>query len=205
MDRNLVGWARAVKARRARHACGLPTLWLFTDQARLPDPLAAARRLPPGIGGVVLRDDSLPERRALGLALKRLCRARRLTLAVAGDWRLAAALGAGAHLRAGRRPAGMPRWLPVLTSSAHGAADLWRARCAGARLAFLSPVFATQSHPGADALGPLRWGLAARRAGGAAALGGLDGSTVRRMPAACLAVGAIGALGVRPRSPQRRV
>lgn len=169
-------------------------LWLFTDAGRLPDPLPAVAALPRGLGGVVLRHDGEPGRAALGRALARLCRARGLALAVAGDWRLAAALGAGLHLRGGRRPAGAAGWIPAVTSSAHGVADLRRARRAGA-LAFLSPAFATASHPGARGLGPCRWGLMARRGGGAAALGGIDGRNVRRLPGGCMGAGAIGALG----------
>jgi thiamine-phosphate pyrophosphorylase len=192
MDAKLVGWARAVKA---RHRLGVATLWLFTDGARLPDPVAAAGRLPPGIGGVVLRDDKSPDRRALALALARVCRRRRLALSVAGDWRLAAALGTGVHLRGGRRPPGMPRWLPILTSSAHGARDATRARRAGAGIVFLSPAFATASHPGGAFLGPVRWGLTARGAGVTGALGGISGRNARRMPSFCRAVGAIGAIG----------
>lgn len=179
-------------------------LWLFTDARRLADPLAAAARLPRGLGGVVLRHEGAPGRAALGRAvlgravlgraLARVCRARGLALSVAGDWRLAAALGAGLHLRGGRRPAGAPRRLPALTSSAHGAADVRRARRAGA-LAFLSPAFPTASHPRVAGLGPCRWGLVARRGGGGvAALGGVDGRTVRRLPG-CVAAGAITALG----------
>ena len=169
-------------------------LWLFTDAQRLPDPLAAAARLPRGLGGVVLRHDGMAaDRVALGRALARLCRARGLALSVAADWRLAACLGAGLHLRGGRWPAAAPRYLQAVTSSAHGVADLRRARRAGA-LAFLSPAFATASHPGAPPLGPCRWGLLARRGfWGVAALGGIDGRTVRRLPG-CAGAGAIGAL-----------
>jgi thiamine-phosphate pyrophosphorylase len=192
MDRKLVAWARAVKARRGVE--GPPPLWLFTDAARLPDPVAAARRLPAGLAGIVLRDDALADRATVGLALARICRQRRLSLAVAGDWRLAASLGAGVHLRNGRRPSGMPGGM-ALTSSAHGVADLVRARRAGAVTTFLSPVFATLSHPGAASLGPVRWSLAARRVGATAALGGIVGRNVRRLPTNCLAIGAIGALG----------
>ncbi len=193
MDQRLVGWARAVKSRQ--RARGAPVLWLFTDARRLADPLAAAMALPRGLGGVVLRHDAAPGRAALGRALAGVCRARGLALAVAGDWRLAAALRAGLHLRGGRRPAGAPRWLRGLTSSAHGVAEVRRARRQGA-LAFLSPAFATASHPGAAGLGPCRWGLAARRGGvanAAAALGGIDGRRVRRLPG-CAAAGALGAL-----------
>jgi thiamine-phosphate pyrophosphorylase len=195
MDEKLVAWARAVKSRQRRNGVvvGAPVLWLFTDARRLADPLAAAARLPRHLGGVVLRHDGAPGRAALGRALAALCRARGLALSVAGDWRLAAALGAGLHLRSGRRPAGAPRTLRAMTSSAHGVADLRRGRREGA-LAFLSPAFASASHPGAAGLGPCRWGLAARRGGGAAALGGIDGRSVRRLPG-CAGAGAIGALG----------
>ena len=198
----LVAWARAVKSRQRRGgaAPGRAVLWLFTDAQRLADPLAAAAALPRGLGGVVLRHDGMAGRAVLGRALARLCRARGLALSVAGDWRLAAALRAGLHLRGGRRPACAPRWLRGVTSSAHGVADLRRARRQGA-LAFLSPAFATRSHPGAVGVGPCRWGLAARRGGArpgeggaVAALGGIDGACVRRLPV-CAAVGAITALG----------
>jgi thiamine-phosphate pyrophosphorylase len=201
MDQRLVAWARAVKARRRGSTSALPPLWLFTDTARVPEPLAAIRRLPRGLAGVVLRDDAVPDRLELGRAIARLCRARRLALSVAGDWRLAAALRAGLHLRAGRRVGHPAAWLRPLTASAHGLGDLLRARRAGVPLVFLSPVFATASHPGAPGLRPLRWALAARRAGGSGALGGVDGRSVRRLPPAwCRAAGAIGAL-VQPRLP----
>ncbi len=175
-------------------------LWLFTDARRLPDPLAAVARLPAGLCGVVFRHDGDPRRAEIGRALAWLCRARRLPLVVAGDWRLAAALGAGLHLRGGRKSGHAPRRRGLVTSSAHGAAELKRARRAGARVIFLSPAFATASHPGAGPLGPVRWGRMARGAGIAvAALGGIDGETVKRLPRRyCAGAGAIGALHPRP-------
>jgi len=120
---------------------------------------------------------------------------RGLVLVVAGDVRLAAALRAGVHLRDGRWP-GVVRIRGFVTSSAHGLADLRRAARAGANLAFLSPVYATASHPGAPSLGSVRWSRLARAAPVAvAALGGIDGASVRRLPTGpCLCVGAIGAL-----------
>ncbi|MDR3539331.1 MAG: thiamine phosphate synthase [Acetobacteraceae bacterium] len=173
----------------------LPTLWLFTDAVRLPDPRPAARRLPCGRAGIVLRHDDTPGRAALGRDLARICRVRRLVLVVAGDLRLAATLRAGVHLRAGSWPGPLRPRGPV-TSSAHNAADLHRAHRAGADLAFLSPVFPTASHPGAPALGPANWARIVRQAGlPVAALGGIDGRTVRRLPIRlCAGVGAIGAL-----------
>lgn len=212
MDGKLIAWARAVKMQQ-RH---LPlsrragaVLWLFTDPARLADPLAVLRALPRalprGLVGVVLR---APQGSAPGREIAAFCRQRGMVLAVAGEWRVAAALHAGLHLRGGWRPGTAPRALAALTGSAHGVAELRRVRRWGA-MAFLSPAFATASHPGRPGLGPCRWGLLARRGGGGkvaapviaapaiaapviAALGGMTAGRVRRLPQ-CRAAGAIGA------------
>lgn len=195
MDEQLIALARAVKR---RHRCPHPTLWLFTDRARLGDPLAAIARLPPGIGGVVLRDDDAPDRAALAAGIAALCRRRRLALVVAGDWRLAAKLGAGVHVREGAKTP-RRRWR-LVTASAHGRAGLVRAtrlaaRRGGADLVFLSPAFPTASHPGAPALGPVRWAALARAVPGRVlALGGIAGRRQRALGAACRGAGAIGAL-----------
>lgn len=191
MDAKLLAWGHAAAHRRTRP----PTLWLFTDTQRLPDPLASISRLPRGRAGVVFRHDEHPDRAALGLAVARICRQRRLCLVVAGDVRLAAQCHAGMHLRAGRWP-GVSRVRGFRTSSAHNRADLVRAAKAGADLVFLSPAFATASHPGAAGLGASRWSSLAGKAHVAvAALGGIDGGSIRRLPRRyCLAIGAIGAL-----------
>jgi thiamine-phosphate pyrophosphorylase len=194
MDERLVAWARAsVARRRGGDRPFLPPLWLFTDANRLPDPRPALARLPKGLAGVVLRHDGAPDRAALGRDLARLCRARRLTLVVAGDVRLAASLRAGVHLRAGRWPSAIRLRRGPVTSSAHGGAELASARRAGAALAFLSPAFSTASHPNAATLGPLRWARLARGAGtDVAALGGIDGRSIQRLPSRlCVAAGAI--------------
>ncbi len=175
----------------------IPRLWLFTDIKRLADPRASVAALPRGRAGVVLRHDDDPKRAALGRDLARICRTRRLLLVVAGDARLAARLGAGVHLRGGVRP-GHLRLRGFITSSAHSVAELRRAARAGARLAFLSPAFATGSHVGAPVLGQMRWSALARRAPAGlmvGALGGIDGRSIRRLPARfCRFAGAIGAL-----------
>ncbi len=192
-DLKLIAWGRATARRLGPKAP--PVLWLFTDIARLPDPRLAAARLPRGIAGVVLRHDSHPDRVAIGRDLARICRVRRLVLVVAGDVRLAASLGAGVHLRGGRWPGSLRR-SGMVTSSAHSLPDLRRARRNGATLAFLSPAFATASHPGQPALGACRWASLAARAGlPVAALGGIGGDSVRRLPPdRCRGAGAIGAL-----------
>ncbi|MGH7083403.1 MAG: thiamine phosphate synthase [Acetobacteraceae bacterium] len=194
MDLTLLSWARAVKARRRLPVAPLwPPLWLFTDEVLLPDPLPAARLLPRGLGGVVFRHDGAADRVALGRALARVCRARRLMLVVAGDARLAAALGAGLHLRRGRRPI-VRRRPGFLTASAHDRAELIRAGRAGVDLVFLAPAFATRSHVGARPLGAVRWNALAGRARlPVAALGGVGGKTARRLPRAAAAA-AISAL-----------
>ena len=197
MDQRLIAWARAVKRRtHAQH----PILWLFTDATRGRDPLAAAARLPKGLCGVVFRHDGAANRAALGRALARICRARRLGLVVAGDARLAQALRAGIHLRGGRWPgvvAANLRPTRLVTSSAHDYKELRRARLAGAAIVFLSPAFPTESHPGAPALGAARWAALARGGGCAAvyALGGVNGTTAKRLAPFCRGARAIGALG----------
>jgi thiamine-phosphate pyrophosphorylase len=202
MDAKLFAWGMR------RKSSPLPRLWLFTDSRRLPDPRASVANLPRGRAGVIFRHDDDPERLSLGRDLARICRARRLVLVVATDWRLAAALKAGVHLRGGYR-ASAARPNGTITSSAHSVRDLKRAQRAGADLIFLSPAFPTASHPRAPGLGPLRWAAIARRVGagrGCAALGGVDGRTVKRLPShLCRGIGAIGALAIPDTTmPQRR-
>jgi thiamine-phosphate pyrophosphorylase len=139
-----------------------------------------------------------------------------LVLVVAADGRAALGAGAGLHLPERRparhlaafllaRRAGAPG--AVLTLAAHGGA---RAAAAARRLrpdlVFLSPLFPTASHPGAPALGPLRWQAAARRLGprAVAALGGIGQATLARVPAGAAGIAAIGWLVPQPvaASPQ---
>lgn len=198
MDQRLLAWARAVKQRKQ---IPYPVLWLFTDATRGADPLRAAARLPKGLCGVVFRHDYALDRAAIGLELAKICRARRLMLVVAGDARLAQALGAGVHLRGGHWPGPQAielRRRRFITSSAHALRDIRQARRAGARVIFLSPVFPTASHPGASALGATRWTGLARQGGNTPilALGGVTGRIARALPAGfCGGAGAIGALG----------
>ena len=153
---------------------GLPRLWLMTDE-RMGEALwDALARLPKG-SGVVFRHHATPaaERRALFARVLKVARARRLMVLSAGG-RLPGA--AGSH---NRRP---DRGL--YSRSAHDRGELIAARRAGADVAFVSPVFATRSHPGARALGPVRLGLLIRDAGlPLVALGGMTGPRARRLAA----------------------
>ena len=151
--------------REAGETVRLPRLILLTDAGRLSDPLPAAASLPPG-GAVILRHYDIAGREDLGRALMALCRARKLSLLVAGDWRLAWKLEAhGVHLPEWQtaRPPVLPRkpgWL--VTAAAHSRPALRRAASLGAHAALLSPVFPTASHPGAHTLGPQRFARLAR-------------------------------------------
>ncbi|MCF4166808.1 thiamine phosphate synthase [Zavarzinia compransoris] len=196
MDQKLATAARRLNARH--HARGvLPPLVLLTDRARLPDPLAAAAALPRG-SLVVLRDGDLPAaaRLVLGRALSEVCRSRGLRLLVSGDAGLARRIGAaGVHWPEKRLPMCVRGFA---TAAAHSQKALMRARRAGVAAVFLSPVFPTASHPGAESLGPVRFAGLARRAGMPVyALGGVDGVTAPRLAGSgIVGVAAIGALGL---------
>lgn len=154
---------------RRRH---LPEIWLFTDERQGESLWTALDCLPRG-AGVIFRHYRTPDRAALAARVRTACRRRGLLFVAAGDPRLARAWRAdGCHGRA----------FGSLTAPAHNRAELVAARRKGVRLAFLSPVFATRSHPGAPSLGPLRFGRLARGAGiPVAALGGVQAADVSRL------------------------
>ena len=146
---------------------GWPRLWLMTDE-RIGDGLwAALERLPKG-SGVVFRHYATPpaERALLWRRVARIAAKRRLILVRAGP-----GLGKGDGVHNGRPD---PR-SPLKTASAHGRREAIRAIREGADAVFVSPVFATRSHPGARPLGRVRFGLAIRGLKlPVIALGGMD-------------------------------
>lgn len=158
----------------ARRHPPLPSLWLMTDERQGEQLLAAVRALPRG-GGIVFRHHRTPPapRRSLYEEVRRIARARRLVLVLAGAPRQAAAWRAdGTHGKDGRR-AGRPA---IRTAPAHDRREVVAAMRAGADVVFLSPLFPTRSHPGARTLGRVRFGLAHRGLRvGIVALGGVDG------------------------------
>ncbi|MEJ0043739.1 MAG: thiamine phosphate synthase [Rhizomicrobium sp.] len=188
--------ASAAARLNASHAGAglLPPLALFTDDARLADPLAAARALPRG-SLVVVRARDAARREALTRAM--LALGRDLVVLVADDPELAARSGAdGLHLPERRAKdaahwrARFPRW--VLTAAAHGPArgDVHLDAL------FLSPVFPTASHPERAALTAVRANaIAQASATPVYALGGVEAGNARLLRG-FVGIAAIGALAV---------
>jgi thiamine-phosphate pyrophosphorylase len=143
---------------RSPYAGRLPSLVLMTDDDRLPDPIAAARALPPG-ATVVVRSRDAARRMLLAREIMVIARTRALIVLIANDPRLAAQCGADglhlsqaqAHLAAHWR-ALRPRWFISVAVHDMRAA----AMCKSADALFLSPIFPTLSHPQALALTPVR-------------------------------------------------
>lgn len=144
---------------------------------------AALARLPRGAGVIFRHYRTEPvARRALFERVRTVARRRGLVLILAGSARTATAWRAdGAHGREALRRTSRPL---LRTAPAHGARELASARRLGADLVLLSPVFPTRSHPGAASLGPIRFGLLARRYAGATpviALGGMGEDRFARL------------------------
>lgn len=165
------GWALRAWLGRRRRPSFPPALILVTDPL-LDDARAVLESLPAGML-VVLRDYHRPDRAAWAAEMAAVARRKRLILLVAGDFRLAAKLGAaGLHLPEGLARGG--RLAPALlwcrqgrrklTVSAHSTTAIQRAWALGADAAFLSPVFPTRSHPDRPALGGLGFRARCRQA-----------------------------------------
>jgi thiamine-phosphate pyrophosphorylase len=138
---------------------------------------AALDRLPRG-SGVVFRHYGLaPEaRRDLFRKVAKVARKRNLILVRAGEARLGAH-EAGIH--------NFPRKLTpgLRTAAAHDRRDAIAAIRRGADLLFVSPVFATKSHPQARALGRAKFGLLIRGLDvPVIALGGMNAKRAKTLP-----------------------
>jgi thiamine-phosphate pyrophosphorylase len=185
--------ASAAARLNARHAMAamLPPLVLMTDDERLPDPLPAARALPRG-SLIVLRARDATRRATLAAALRPLPH----LLLIANDAALAASIGAdGIHLaeanahQAAHIRALHPRWL--ITAAAHG-----KPTDGQFDALFLSPVFATASHPGARTLGAARANNLAQQCHTPLyALGGITPTNARLLHG-FVGIAAIGALDI---------
>ncbi len=146
----------------------VPRQWLMTDERMGNDLWAALERMPRG-SGVVFRHYATADRRELLARVTGVARRRGLVVLAAGGL----AGPDGVHNARGRG---------IISLAVHNRRDAIAARRAGADLVFVSPVFATRSHPGARALGVARLGLLVRGLPmPVIALGGMSGSNVRRL------------------------
>ena len=160
----------------------LPDLWLLTDarnDAALEVPLA---RMPRGSALVYRHYHLAPEERiARYRSLARLARSRGHIVILADSALTAKEWGAdgiyGAPRSLSPRRAGL-----ISVATAHSLRELAQARAMGADAVMLSPAVATNSHPGASTLGPVRFRLLALRAGQPViALGGMNRANAHRL------------------------
>jgi 8-oxo-dGTP diphosphatase len=159
----------------------LPTLYAISNVAELGEAEFMKRldvALQNGLRLVQLREKDYPREalRALALKMLPLIRSHDARLIINADIELCREIGAdGVQLTGAQLAALLERpdveWC---AASCHSAEELRRAEALGCDFALLSPVLATQSHPGAPHLG---WEKFAEVAAGAAipvyALGGL--------------------------------
>jgi len=142
---------------------GLPDVWLVSDarnDARLERVL---KRLPRGSGFIFRHYHFEPDRRrARWGKLTRLARSRGHLVALSWSVGGARRWGADAVYGPPGRLAKGPAMLRLVT--AHSLREIGAAHRARADAILLSPVFTTRSHPGAQALGPVRFRLLAARA-----------------------------------------
>ena len=164
-----------------------PKPFLFTDErVEQGALLRAVRRLPKG-AVVVFRHYKTPEDARLELyrRLRTITRRRGVMLLEAGSNQRRFADTDGWHFSNWRGR--MLRRSRPATASAHTIADLLKAKRAGTRAVFISPVFATNSHKGARAMGPIAYLRMAKRAETLGMtplpLGGMSAARARMMKA----------------------
>ncbi len=150
----------------------LPQIWLLSDARNDAVLERRLKQLPRG-SGFVFRHYHLAEgdRHARWKVLARIARARGIAAILSGSARQARRWGADGSY-GGHREATL--------ATAHSLRELRRA--ARSRAVLLSPVFPTRSHPGAKALGALRFRLLASRSPvPVIALGGMSKAANRRL------------------------
>ena len=192
-------WLKAHRASRQA-----PFALAFMTDERVTDPAAVIRALPrygPARIAVIFRHYNTPDRTRLALALAKATREEGHLFLVAGDAGLAMRTRAdGLHLPEWQLPAadGLRAAHPglILSVACHSEKALVAADRAGVDCVFLSPVFATKSHPGAPHLGRTRFSQLAHGTGiPVLALGGIDQYTaVSITGSAASGIGAINAL-----------
>lgn len=185
--------------RLEKSAIQMPRLFAMTDETRGNDPIVLAGRLPAG-AGLIFRHYGDPNRHEMARQIVKICQKRGIFCSIAGNTRLALAVGAdGVHLPE-RMVSGPHYGLNHfrnrggrLTCAAHSRAVALAAAKLGVDGVFVSPVFATQSHPDTKALGIIRFGRLIQRLDCPVyALGGQS----RQAAARVLSAGAYGIAGI---------
>lgn len=161
MDDTLLKQARQLNLRNGGPNCPFPPIILLTDDLRLPDPAPAIKSLPRD-SMVIFRQYDHPQRAALGANLRSLCRAKGIPFLVANDVSLALKLTAdGIHLPEYRilTTPHIYRQIParfLVTSACHSVTTIRRLGVLPIQYrpdgVLISPLFPTQSHPGANTL-----------------------------------------------------
>lgn len=176
---------RAEQVRGGGHAL-LPALLALTDPERTPDPVAAARLLPPG-SGLVYRHFGAADRVETARRLAQVAKERDLVLLVSSDPDLADAVDAeGIHWPEKmlseafrRRCRGDRRLFTVATHTPRG---LLAAQAAGMDAALYSAIFPSRSPSAGRAKGLWPAAAAAGRVDMPVyALGGVNTETARRL------------------------
>jgi thiamine-phosphate pyrophosphorylase len=153
-----------------------PKIWLMTDERLGKALLPSIAALPRG-SGIIFRHHSLDANERLKLLRIVSASARRF----------------GHILVVGGRPIATPIWQAVgkhgrvrgaMTAPVHSLREAIAAERAGAKLLFVSPIFATRSHPDNPGLGRVRFGLLIRNLRvPVIALGGMTKSRARSLKA----------------------
>ncbi|MBE7636095.1 hypothetical protein GUA87_04510 [Sneathiella sp. P13V-1] len=131
----------------------IPHFFYFTDHGRGRAPLEMAELLPQEVG-IIFRHYEAPNRAQIAEEISEICQKRRLFLSIAGDPQLAAEVGAeGVHLpefMIAKIPLMITKYPNLIISTAcHSVSSLRQANQLGADFSFISPLFPTNSHPGA--------------------------------------------------------
>ena len=159
MDKALLKQARRLNLRNGGPNCLIPPIVLMTDDKRLPDPEPAIRALPRD-SMVIFRHYDHPMRAQIGAKLRTICRAKGIPFLVANDVALALKLDAdGMHFPEYRALTDPDIYLRIpgnfmRTSACHAPKTIQRLgllpKTALPDGVLISPIFPTQSHPGAN-------------------------------------------------------
>jgi len=172
---------RLPRSGTADKAAPLPAgSWLVSD-ARIDDRIEGALHALPRGSGLIFRHYHLSprERRARFAQLARVARKHGHKAVFSASAREARRVGADGAYGSARRLASGPALLRLVT--AHSLREIGEANRMRADAIILSPVFPTGTHPGAPALGALRFRLLAVRA--RAPVIALGGMTAQRATA----------------------